>query len=473
MTDLDADAGAATAGTTNPYLEGNFAPVQDEVTAFDLPVTGTLPASLDGRYLRNGPNPVQADPATYHWFTGDGMVHAIRLRDGRAEWYRNRWVRAGRVPAALGEPDPGGPRTEGMDTSPNTNVIGFGGRTLALVEAGAKPVELDDELTTLTRCDFAGTLPNGYSAHPKLDPVTGELHSANYFWARPEVLEYVVVGPEGRVTRREDLAVPGSPMVHDMSITEHFAVFYDLPVTFDVDDAMAGAVFPYSWNPEYGARIGVLPRDSVGSDALVWFEVEPCYVFHPLNAYDEVTPDGTRRIVLDVVRHERVFDRSRLGPDESRPTLWRWTVELPDDRRTGRVVETQLEDTPMEFPRVDERVVGRPHRYGFAASVAAVGSGAGITFDGTRVLCRDDVTDRLRFHDFGPGRAAGEAVFVPTASDAEGLDGHLLTIVYDASRDGSDLVVLAAEDLEGDPVATVHLPQRVPFGFHGNWVPTA
>jgi carotenoid cleavage dioxygenase len=136
------------------------------------------------------------------------------------------------------------------------------------------------------------------------------------------------------------------------------------------------------------------------------------------------------------------------------------------------VVETQLEDTPMEFPRVDERVVGRPHRYGFAASVATAGTGAGITFDGTRVLCRDDRSGTLRSHEFGPGRAAGEAVFVPTTPDAVGLDGHLLTIVYDASRDGSDLVVLSAEDLEGDPVATVRLPQRVPFGFHGNWVPT-
>ena len=122
--------------TSSPYLEGAYAPVTEEVTATDLPVEGTLPEALDGRYLRNGPNPIAADPSNYHWFTGDGMVHGVRLRDGRAEWYRNRWVRAGNVPRLLGVPDPGGPVTEGMDLSPNTNVIGHAGRTFALVEAG-------------------------------------------------------------------------------------------------------------------------------------------------------------------------------------------------------------------------------------------------------------------------------------------------------------------------------------------------
>jgi len=473
MTEVHTQTGDGATVATNPYLEGNFAPVTDEVEAFDLEVTGTLPEVLDGRYLRNGPNPITADPASYHWFTGAGMVHGIRLRDGRAEWYRNRWVRAGSVPAALGEPDPGGPRTEGIDTSPNTNVIGFGGRTFALVEAGAKPVELDDELTTIARCDFDGTLPNGYSAHPKLDPVTGELHSANYYWARPELIEYTVVGPHGTVTRREDLSVPGSPMVHDMSITERFALFYDLPVTFDLDGAMSGASFPYTWNPGYGARVGVLPRGGSGTEALQWFEVEPCYVFHPLNAYDETTPDGTTRIVADVVRHERVFDQSRLGPDESHPTLWRWTIELPrDGTRGGRVHEEQLEDLAMEFPRVDERLVGRRHRYGFAASVATHRDDDGISFDGTRIICRDAHTGQVRTHDVGAGRAAGEAVFVPSSPDAQDLDGYLLTLVYDRSTDRSELVVLSAEDLEGDPVARVHLPQRVPFGFHGNWLPS-
>ena len=162
----------------NRYLTGNFAPVHEEVTAVDLPVTGTIPESLRGRFLRNGPNPVSAvDPATYHWFGGDGMVHGVRLADGAADWYRNRWVRAGGVIDALGVPDPGGEIHSGMDFAANTNVIGHAGKTLAIVEAGGRPIELSYELDTLRRGDFDGTLPNGFTAHPKRDPETGELHA--------------------------------------------------------------------------------------------------------------------------------------------------------------------------------------------------------------------------------------------------------------------------------------------------------
>lgn len=437
----------------NPYLSGNFAPVSEEVTALDLPVTGTLPPELDGRYLRNGPNPIDADPATYHWFTGEGMVHGIRLRDGRAEWYRNRRV--------LVSDD---------DFAPNTNVIGLAGRTLALIEAGAKPVEMDDELGTIGRCDLGGTLPYGYTAHPKVDARSGELHAASYLWSRPDVIDYSVVSPDGVVVRREDVPVPGSPMVHDMSITERYAVFYDLPVVFDMESAMAGARLPYVWSNDYGARVGVLPRDGEGTEGLRWFEVDPCYVFHPMNAHDAVGPDGSELVVLDLVRHDRVFDASRLGPDESVPTLWRWTIDLTH----GAIHTEQLHDDTVEFPRVDERLVGRPYRYGWAASVAAHhGDGRGVVFDGASIAKFDLVAGTVEHHDVGAGRAAGEAVFVPRDAAADEDDGYLLTLVYDAAEDRSDLVVLSAQDIGGDPVATVHLPQRVPFGFHGNWIPTA
>ncbi|MDQ2678542.1 MAG: carotenoid oxygenase family protein [Actinomycetota bacterium] len=454
--------------TENTYLEGNFAPVLEEVTAFDLTVDGELPPSLDGRYLRNGPNPIDADPATYHWFTGDGMVHGIRLRDGRAEWYRNRWVRSGSVPAALGEVDPGGPVTEGADFAANTNVIGVAGRCFAIVEAGAKPVELDGELGTIGRSDLDGTLPYGATAHPKVDPATGELHLANYFWGRPDVIEYVVVGPDARVRHRQDIDAPGSPMVHDMSITEHHAVFYDLPVAFDLDSAMTGASFPYAWNPEHASRVGVLPLGGgTGTDAVRWFEVSPCYVFHSLNAHDVLGADGSvEQVVLDVVRHDRVFDRSRLGPDESVPTLWRWTLDL----RTGGVSETQLDDVPVEFPRVDERRVGRRQRHGWAVGLSNARRTDSV-FEPDCLYHHDFDTGVATRHELGPGRSIGEAVFVPSGPDADEDDGHLLALVHDATDDRSSLVVLAAQDLAAGPVATVHLPQRVPYGFHGNWLP--
>lgn len=446
--------------TTNRYLEGLLAPVGEEVTATDLPITGTLPPELDGRYLRNGPNPLgHPDPASYHWFLGDGMVHGIRLRDGRAEWYRNRWVRSTSVSEALGEPPAPGERYNGMDNA-NTNVIGHAGRTFAIVEAGARPVELTDELETICHTDLDGTLPHGYTAHPKRDPRTGELHAVSYHWARPEVLEYTVIDPGGRVRHRVDVAVPGNPMVHDCSITESSLVLYDLPVTFDLDAAMTGSAFPYLWDEDYGARVGVMPLGGQ-PDEVRWFEVEPCYVFHPLNAHD----DGGS-VVLDVVRHPRMFDRDRHGPNEGPPSLWRWTV----DPAAGKVREEQLDDRAIEFPRVDERVVGRPHRFGFATGLTV--DGDDVDFTANSLVRYDTERGTSEAIEFGPGRTSGEVVFVPRSPDAAEDDGWYLSLVHDAAEDRSELVVLdAAAPAEG-PVARVHLPVRVPLGFHGNWVPT-
>jgi carotenoid cleavage dioxygenase-like enzyme len=172
----------------NRYLHGPFAPVIEEITAFDLPVTGSLPAGLNGRYLRNGPNPLGLDDPDYrfregHWFLGPGMVHGVRLREGKAEWYRNRWVRSQPLAEAMDEKWPGGPVHAGMDFAANTHIIAHAGRYLATVEAGPLSYELSGELDTLGPCDFVGTLPGGFAAHTKLDHATGELHAIAYYWA--------------------------------------------------------------------------------------------------------------------------------------------------------------------------------------------------------------------------------------------------------------------------------------------------
>jgi carotenoid cleavage dioxygenase len=446
--------------TTNRYLEGPLAPIHEEHTALDLEVTGTIPAELDGRYLRNGPNPIAApDPSTHHWFTGDAMVHGIRLRDGRAEWYRNRWVRSTEVSRVLGEAPVPGDRYSGQE-SPNTNIIGLAGRTFAIVEAGGRPVELTDTLDTVCFSDLDGTLAHGYTAHPKVDPVTGDLHAVSYYWGRPDVVEYTVIGPDGHVRHATDVATPGNPMIHDCSLTESSVVVYDLPVTFDLDAAMAGAPFPYRWNAEHHARIGLLPVGGLG-DQVEWFDVEPCYVFHPLNAYD----DGDT-VVLDVVRHPRMFATDLNGPNEGIPSLWRWTV----DRSAGKVREEQLDDLAVEFPRVDERLVGRRHRYGLGTILAA--DDDGVTFDGSGLVRYDLDAGRSEVIDLGPGRNAGEAVFVPRSETAAEDDGWYLTLVWDRTTDRSELAILDASAPTEGPVARVHLPTRVPAGFHGNWVPT-
>ena len=178
----------------NAYLAGNFGPVDREVTAFDLRVEGRIPVELEGRYLRNGPNPIaEVDPATHHWFIGDGMVHGVRLRGGKAEWYRNRYVGSRHVSEVRGQPDIGGRNWNDSPGGPNTNAGGFAGTTWAMVEAGGCPVEMTYDLDTVARNDFFGTLPGAFTAHPKIDPDSGEMHAMVYAWAEwLDHVQYVV-----------------------------------------------------------------------------------------------------------------------------------------------------------------------------------------------------------------------------------------------------------------------------------------
>ncbi len=479
--------------TTNRYLQDNFAPVTEELTATDLAVTGELPDHLDGRYLRIGPNPLHDPGEQHHWFLGEGMVHGVRLRDGAAQWYRNRWVRSADVATQLGEPVRGTPG--GFDFAANTNVLEHAGKTLALVEGGSPPYELTHELDTVGPCDFDGTLPSvpgrpGYSAHPHEDPETGELHAVSYCWMRGNRVDYSVLDTSGRIRRSVDIKVHGSPMMHDFALTERHVVVFDLPVTFDIPMATAdvprmarpvvrgvlnriigrnpvpepviaqvarggggAATFPYRWNPDYPARIGVLPRDASG-DAVRWFEIDPCYIFHSLNAYD----DGDR-VVVDVIRHPRMFATVLNGPDEGAATLARFTLDLA----TGRASEEGFDQRSQEFPRHDERLTGRRHRYGYA--VGFEGGAIGDT-----VLRHDLDAGTTQVRRLGAGLEASEFCFVPRPGGTAEDDGVLMGYVHDRAAGLSDLRVLDAATLED--VAAVHLPGRVPTGFHGNWAPT-
>jgi carotenoid cleavage dioxygenase-like enzyme len=450
----------------NRFLDGSFAPVAQETTAFDLPVTGRLPAQLTGRYLRNGPNPMGLDDPNYHWFLGAGMVHGVRLRDGRAEWYRNRWVRSKAVAEKLGEKWPAGPVHSDMDFAANTHIIAHAGRTLATVEAGPLPYELSDELDTLGPCDFGGKLPGGFAAHTKVDPRTGELHAIAYFFAWDHV-QHVVIDTAGQVKRTSNIAVADGPMMHDFGLTENYVILYDLPVTFSMDAVSAGRQLPYSWNPAHQARVGLLPRDGAAG-GVRWLEVDPCWVFHTLNAYDD--DDG--RVVVDVCRYRNAYDVSTLtghGP----LTLDRWII----DPVAGKVMQVGLDDRRQEFPRIDDRVISRPHRYGYSAVIDEV-SRATIQPNGdfadeafaNNLLKHDLALGAVEEHRFGRGATAGEAVFAPSSPDAAEDDGYVMAFVHDPGRGAADLVILAAQDFTGEPVARVHLPARIPLGFHGSWL---
>lgn len=443
-------------------MAGNNAPVRTEHTALDLQVTGQVPADLEGRLLRNGPNPIgDVDMKSHHWFLGDGMVHGIRLGGGKAHWYRNRYVGSTTVATTL---DRTFPEDVTGGIGPNTNVIGHAGRTYAIVEAGTKPVELTYELETVGTNGFEHSLLNGYTAHPKYDPLTGEMHAMAYSYAELfDKVHYVVIGADGAVTKTVPFTLPGMPMIHDMGLTQKYAVVLDLPVAVDLELAIAGSAFPVRWFDEYDARIGLLPRDVTtgeeADDSIIWCSIDPCYAFHPLNSYD--TPDG--KVIIDICRYDKLFDRDRNGPfRDSLPQLERWTV----NPHTHSVSRDIIDDRFQEFPRVAGSVLNVPYQFGYTTSV---GDNANEWAFGETIK-HDLTAGTSQIHDHGAGREAGEPVFVSRPNATSEDDGWILTMVYDAAKDKSDLVILDALNIASEPVAKVHLPARVPNGFHGNWV---
>ncbi|MER7397888.1 carotenoid oxygenase family protein [Streptomyces sp. NPDC000151] len=468
--DVEATAIGAAGTGAGLALAGHLTPVPDEIDAYDLPVSGALPPELNGRYLRNGPNPLPSSLASSlpsslsssdggghwfrgHWFLGHGMLHGIRIADGRAEWYRNRWVRTTRLAGAPATRPDG---TPDLAANPaNTHVIEHGGRLLALCEGGL-PYRMTPELGTVGPEDFGGRLRTAMTAHPKEDPDTGELHFFGYALTPPYVT-YHRMSAAGELEFSRVVDVPAPTMMHDFAITERYVIWLDLPVTFDT--ALRGGGMPMRWNDAYGARLGVMERS--GDGPVRWFEIEPCYVFHVGNARE----DAAGRIVLDAVRYDRgtfndlwatIGGPGASGSAAAGPVLYRWTL----DPVTGAVGEAALDDLAVEFPTVHAGRVGRAHRYLYLASEEP--SGAVVRYDVT--------TGERQVHDVGPDRAVGEAVFVP-ARDARAEDeGWLLSLVTDRSGAGSELLVLDATDLTAAPVASIHLPRAVPAGFHGSWL---
>ncbi|MGQ0804697.1 MAG: carotenoid oxygenase family protein [Actinomycetota bacterium] len=440
------------------FLRGNYAPVDDELDVADLAVEGTIPAALNGHLLRVGPNPIDANPATYHWFLGDGMVHSVELRDGAAS-YRNRWVRTDDAAAKLGEqPRPGQPESVNLiHSAANTALVAHGGHVLALYEVSL-PTEITVDLDTIGTFDYGGALGSPMTAHPKVDPATGELLFFGLDIFGPPFLRFHVADATGAITQTHEIGLDQRVMMHDFAITETRAVFLDLPVVYDFN-LVGKRPLPAAWDPDYTARVGVVLRANPGTAE--WVEIDPCFVFHTLNAYD----DGDR-VVLDVVRHEKVFDRDPTGFDEGGPRPWleRWTI----DTQAGQVAVDRLDDRGQEFPRVAPRVVGKPHRFGYSTLVRSRTSKLG-----TSGVVKHDLRDgTAEVAGAEEGIAWSEAIFVPDPEGTAEDDGWVLGIVYDAARDGSDLVILDAADFAGEPVARVRMPRRVPFGFHGTWVPS-
>jgi carotenoid cleavage dioxygenase len=459
-----------------PYFTGNFAPLTFEAEAHDLPIRGDLPKDLRGTLYRNGPNPQFAPrDANYHWFLGDGMIHAFHIENGRVS-YRNRWARtpkwqlehdAGKALfGSWGNPmttDPSvlGKRSGGVA---NTNIVWHGDKLLALVESNL-PFALDPEtLAPLGSWDFAGGLKGGqFTAHPKLDPETGEMvffaYSTGGFFTK--TMLYGVVDKAGRLTRLERFEAPYSAMVHDFLVTRNYVLFPILPLTGSLERAMSGKP-AYAWEPGKGAYVGVMRRDADVS-TLRWFQCDPCYVFHPMNAYEA---DG--KIVADMMQYPEapLFptpDGKPGDPQKAVARLTRWTFDL--DANTDAFRQAPIDDLSGEFPRIDERFAGLSYRHGFYTASTDKELDAG--FD---MLAHLDLATSMRTtYQLPKGDFVSEPVFVPRGPKAPEGDGYVLATVYRGAEKRSDLAVFEAASLDRGPIAVAELSHRVPFGFHGNW----
>ena len=460
----------------NPYLLGPYAPVDEEIHAEDLEVVGQIPDDLEGLYVRNGPNPRVPTIGRYHWFDGDGMLHGIHLEGGRAT-YRNRWIRTegfererqagealwkGVAEPRTGNPDDGS-RLRLKDTA-NTDVLFHNGNLVTLWYLAGAPYAVDPlTLETLGTEDWSGTRSSCVSAHAKVDPRTGEFVFFDY-GPTPPYMSYGVVSADGVVKHFTDIDLPAARMPHDMAITEHHSILMDLPLVVDEQAARQGR-HQLAFQGDRPARFGIIPRHGAGSD-IRWFEAEPCYIYHSINAWEEgdeivmdvcrfrfpgppaIPLDGPLANILNYLRLDAFVHRYRF------------------DLATGRTREERLDDRNTEFPMIRPDRLGLENRYAYNVSI---NSDVTMYFDGiVKYDLRRGTEER---YGFGAGRYGSEAPFAPRPGSTAEDDGYLLSFVYDAATERSELVILDAADVASGPVARVMLPVRVPNGFHSCWVP--
>jgi carotenoid cleavage dioxygenase len=461
----------------NPFFSGNYAPISFEADAPDLPVRGALPRDLSGTLYRNGPNPQFAPrDQNHHWFIGDGMIHAFHIGEGRAS-YRNRWVRTPKwelehearqaLFGSWGAPATSDPAVLGKDNGvANTNVVWHAGRLFAL-EEGHRPFALDPvTLGAQGYWDFHGAFTGArFTAHPKIDPETGEMvffaYSANGHFS--PTLGYGVIDKAGKLARFDLFDAPYSSMVHDFMVTRNYVLFPILPLTGSMQRALSGKP-AFAWEPSKRAYVGVMKRDAEVS-SVRWFECDPCFVFHPMNAFE----DGAS-IVGDVMQYEAapLFpdpDGRRGDPQKAIANLTRWTFDLTAN--TNSFKRERIDDLPGEFPRLDERRAGLDYRYGFFA--ASSDRRVDAYFD---TLARIDLKTTTRStYRLPQGDAVSEPVFVPRGAASSEDDGYLMATIYRGAEKRSDLAIFDAAALEQGPIALAELSHRVPFGFHGAWRP--
>eukprot|EP00742_Colponemidia_sp_Colp-10_P006969 GILJ01007478.1.p1 GENE.GILJ01007478.1~~GILJ01007478.1.p1 ORF type:complete len:523 (-),score=66.35 GILJ01007478.1:171-1739(-) len=478
----------------NIYLEQNFAPVKRELESDIVDVQGEIPQDIDGMYCRNGPNPQFPPNGPHHWFDGDGMVHGVRVANGTAQ-YVNKYIKtekymlenAAKKPLYGGlsnfaRPLPfisymlntvwtvikykaAGRKKRFFPTTTNTALRFFNGRLLALMEAWL-PYQLQvPSLETVGEYDFNGQLRHPMTAHPKLDPKTGELFFFGARIEKPEVL-YSVVSADGKLLSTVSIRLEVPVLMHDFAMTEKYIIVMDLPLTARIERLLKGEPL-FAFEQDRPSRFGVLPKYAKSDSEIKWFESGSCYVFHTLNAYEEevTQEDGSKSIVVVLygcraARTDAFFSSVAGGVDEDyTPRLYRWGFNMS----TGEVTEEEISPFYAEFPTINENLMGRRNRYAYAAWMSDR-----IELASKGILKFDLQTNSVTKLEYGENLSGGEAVFVSRVGAQDEDDGYLAGFVYDKTKDTSCFYLVDAKTMA--TVCRAWLPQRVPYGFHGTWV---
>jgi carotenoid cleavage dioxygenase-like enzyme len=439
----------------NIFLQGINAPVFREVDLADLQVTGKIPPELNGIYVRNGPNPM-FQPNTYAYpLEGDGMLHAVYFEEGKAR-YRNRWIL---TKGLLYEMQASRALPElRFHNYANTNIIFHAGKLLALYETGL-PYEISPDLETVGEWNFYGGVNQSMTAHPKLDPHTGELHFYRYSFFTEPYLTYYIANPAGNIIRTTPIDLPQPALIHDMAMSENYAIFCHCPLVFEMQQAMRTGM-PFVWKPEQGARIGLIDRRNPENKP-VWIETEAFWVWHFMNAFEQ---DG--KILVDCAYYTEMNLESTIAGMLKNKSHFRRIIIDPSTRT---VSQQAFDDRSVDFPTLAQSQISQPYQFGYMPHIdLSVIAQKGIPNYFPELIQYDVLNQTSQVHRFRSGCYGGEAVVVP--SHASAPDHYVMTWIFDQNKQTSDLLILNGSDFSAAPIAQIHLPVRVPMGLHGSWI---